>query len=252
MRYELLGPLRIVNDDGVHRINAPKVETLLAALLVRANRAVTSEELTAEIWGASPPRRSRAALHVYISQLRKTFVRPDADEAVIRTSSSGYVLDLADAELDVVELQRLHARGRAAAGRPEEALRHFTSAAELFRGPVLAGSRDGLIVSAFGRWADETRLECQESIARLSLLTGRHREVIGDLANWVDENPLHETLREQLMLALHRSGRRADALEVFQSARKVLRDELGLEPGDSLRRLQSAILDPESALSVAG
>ncbi|WP_445548333.1 MULTISPECIES: AfsR/SARP family transcriptional regulator [unclassified Frankia] len=152
--------------------------------------------------------------------------------------------------MDVTELRQLHARGRAdMVGDPERALAGFTAAARLFRGPVLAGLRNGTIVSTFARWAEETRLECLESIARCALWTGRHREVVNDLTNWVDEHPFHETFREQLMLALHRSGRRAEALAQFRDARRVLREELGLEPGETMRRLHSAILNDEAVLN---
>ncbi|MEO3814002.1 AfsR/SARP family transcriptional regulator [Sphaerisporangium sp. B11E5] len=252
MRYELLGPLRIVGEQTLI-VTAPKVENLLAGLVIRANQPISTEELIDELWGNEPPRRARAALHVYISHLRKNYVQPAVDGAVIRTHVQGYLLEVDKTAVDVHHLQTLHAEGRRFLDtEPERALRAFTGAAALFRGPVLAGINNGLIVSTFARWAEEFRLECLEAIAHCSLRVGRHRELIGDLSGWVDEYPLNESLREQLMLALYRAGRRAEALEVFQSGRQVLREELGLDPRVTMRRLQFAILESNADLAIAG
>ncbi|WP_236792321.1 AfsR/SARP family transcriptional regulator [Amycolatopsis sp. GM8] len=246
MRYQLLGPLQVVEGGEIRTVGAPKIETLFAVLLIRANQTVSSDELIGEIWGDNPPRRVRAGLHVYVSQLRKGFARPDAGGAVIETQANGYLLRVDESLVDLFELRALHARGRELLpSSPERALACFTAATKLFRGPVLARIRDRAIVSTFSRMVEAVRLECLESIARCSLQTGRHRELVSDLSGWIDEHPLHEAFREQLMLALHRSGRRADALAAYHSARKVLREELGLEPGLTMRRLQTAILDSE-------
>ena len=246
MRFQLLGPLRIVGDSAM-TISAPKVETLLATLLIRANQVVSAEELIDEVWGGHPPKRGRDALHVYISQLRKRFLGNS-----LQTHGQGYLLHVEAAAIDVTELHAAYAHGQAArAADPRAALGHYTRAARLFRGPVLGGICNGHIVGAFARWAEEIRLDCLESIANCSLQVGRHRELIGDLAGWVDEYPMHEVFREHLMLALHRAGRRAEALEVFQSGRRVLRDELGLEPRESMRRLQTAILNADLDCSLA-
>ncbi|PPK71426.1 AfsR/SARP family transcriptional regulator [Actinokineospora auranticolor] len=252
MRYLLLGPLQIAGETTL-TITAPKIETLFATLLIRANRAVSTDELIGELWGEQPPRRVRSALHVYVSQIRKRFTADEPGAAVLRTHGQGYLLEVDESRLDVTDLQREHALGQSLVDRdPHAALAAFTRAAALFRGPVLGHIRNGLVVGGFGRWADELRLECLEAVARGSLVTGRHREVIGDLAKWAEEYPLHEAFREQLMVALYRSGRRAEALAVFQSARRVLREELGLEPRESMRRLQSHILGADRDLSLAG
>jgi DNA-binding SARP family transcriptional activator len=252
MRYELLGPLRLVDEETL-RVAAPKVENLLATLLIRANQPISTDELINELWGNEPPRRARAALHVYVSHLRKNYVQPAVDGAVIHTHAHGYLLEVDKASVDVHHLQALHAEGRSVLdAEPERALNAFTAAANLFRGPVLAGVNNGLIVGTFARWAEELRLECLEAIAHCSLRVGRHREVVGDLSRWVDEYPLNENLREQLMLALYRCGRRAEALEVFQSARQVLREELGLDPRVTMRRLQFAILESDADFAIAG
>lgn len=251
-RYELLGPLQI-RSNKAHRISAPKVEVLLAALLIKANLPVSAEELMGEIWGDDRPTRVRSGLHVYVSQLRKICAGPEGQGATIDTHAYGYVLRLDESRTDVYDLQRLHTRGRAVlVDDPDQAYACFTAAADLFRGPVLAGMRNGSIVSTFVRWAEEMRLECLESIARCSLRTGRHRELVCDLTNWIDEHPFHEAFRELLMTALHLSGRRAEALREFQRARRLMQEELGLEPSATMRRLQSAILNDRQDLAVAG
>ncbi|GLZ40830.1 hypothetical protein Acsp05_44540 [Actinokineospora sp. NBRC 105648] len=248
----MLGPLQVVGDTTM-TITAPKIEALLATLLIRANQVVPADELITELWGEHPPRRVRAALHVYVSRLRKRFDGIGVDPAVLRTHGQGYVMAVEPSQVDVAALQAAHAEGRVLLDAdPLAALGALSRAAGLFRGPVLAGIRNGLIVGGFARWAEEVRLRCLESIAWCSLETGRHREVIEDLAQWVDEYPLHEAFREQLMLALHRSGRRAEALAVFHTARRVLREELGLEPRETMRRLQSAILNADRGYSLAG
>ncbi|MCD0451641.1 AfsR/SARP family transcriptional regulator [Actinocorallia sp. API 0066] len=249
MEFQLLGPLRLAGTQP-RTISAPKVEALLATLLIRANQPVSTDELIDELWPDAPPRRARAALHVYISQLRRNVLTGDG--ARIHTHAQRYLLTVEESEVDAHHLQQLHGEGTAALrDDPERALAALTGAAALFRGPVLAGVPQGLIVGTFARWAEEIRLECLEGIAQCSLRTGRHRELIRDLSRWVEEHPLNETFREQLMLALHRSGRRAEALEVFQSARRVLRDELGLDPRHTMRRLQSAIIEADPELLAA-
>jgi DNA-binding SARP family transcriptional activator len=243
MRFELLGPLRIV-DHGIHTISAPKMATFLAAMLIRADRPVSTDDLKAELWGEESPRNANASLHVYVSRLRKNFFRSELDGPSIETQVQGYMLRTGSAAIDSAQLQDLYRQGRSLmATRPDRALEHFEEAVRSFRGPVLQGIGTGAIVGAFVRWVEEVRLECIEAIAWCSLRAGRHREVIGDLSRWSDEFPLNETLRENLMLALHRCGRRAEALDVFHDTRKILREELGLDPRHSMRQLQSAILD---------
>jgi DNA-binding SARP family transcriptional activator len=251
MRFLLLGPLQLAGDASI-TINAPKVETLLATLLVRANQVVPADELISELWGEHPPRRVRAAIHVYVSQIRKILGQDPDGSAVLQTRSQGYQLMTDPAVIDVTDLRTLYVHGLGLeSDDPAAALAVFTRATALFRGPILGGIRNGIIVGGFGRWADELRLECLEAIARCSLAAGRHRDLISELGRWAEEYPLHEAFHEQLMLALHRSGRRAEALAVFQLARRALREELGLEPRDSMRRLQTAILN-DRVLSPAG
>ncbi len=249
MRYELLGPLRVSDGRGYHFLSAPKMETTLAILLVRAERVTTKDQLVTELWGESPPPRASAALHVYISQLRKFL---GSGEAIV-TRPSGYVLRLRDAEYDVDDFQRAVAHGRLLlqTGRYEEALAQFEEALRLVRGPVLDQAPEGPVLAAFAAWAEEERLDCLELSIEARTALGRHREVIGPLNGLVTQYPLRESFYRHLMLALYRSERRADALGVYRTAQRVLQAELGVRPCQALRRLHHAILTSDAPIDLA-
>jgi DNA-binding SARP family transcriptional activator len=244
MRYEILCPLRVVDGTDIATLSARKIEVLLAALVVRADNAVSSEELMKEIWGTRAPRQAVAALHVYVSQLRKFLRRPGRSESPIVTGRSGYMLRLGSDSLDFHDFQRLVRQGQDAqrAGRVEEACEAYEEGLALWRGPVLEDLRDGPIVNGFVCWAEQARLECVESFVDAGLELGRHRELVSYLYARIEELPLHEAFYRQLMLALYRSGCRADALNAYQSARTVLSEELGLEPSAALRRMHHDVL----------
>lgn len=250
VRFEVIGPLRVVNGDETVTVRARKMEILLATLLIRAGQVVSLDQLVTEIWDHNPPRRATAALYVYISQLRKLLGTPGRTESPIMTRAPGYVLSPGEDELDLEILQRLVNKGRDAAreGRHPDAAAAFGDALGLWRGPVLSELRDGPIVTGFVTWLEEVRLECTEKMVEANLALGRHHELIGFLYTQVAEHPLQEALYRQLMQALYRSERRADALGVYATARKVLQSELGLEPGRALRDLQRSILLADEAL----
>jgi SARP family transcriptional regulator, regulator of embCAB operon len=257
MRYEILGPIRVVDGPSIKSISARKIEVLLATLLVRSGQAVSSKELMTEIWGEHTPGQANAGLHVYVSQLRKFLRRADVPASPIVTVRTGYLLDLGTDELDFHVFQRLMRQGQLQrkARCIEEACDAFEQAIGLWRGPVLDDLRDGPVLNGFVCWAEQARLECVEELVDSALRLGRHREFVSYLYVQTEEHPLHEAFYRQLMLALYRSGCRADALRVYQSARTVLKDELGLEPPGSLRHLHHAILvddpqlEPASALT---
>ncbi|MFB6889761.1 BTAD domain-containing putative transcriptional regulator [Kitasatospora sp. NPDC056327] len=244
MKYELLGTLRVVDGERHSFISAQKVEVLLAALLINADHVVTADQLMAEIWGENLPRRASAGLHVYISEVRKFLARPDRAEGPIVTRSPGYMLrrgcDVLDSQrfLELADLGRRRLRDRSF----EEAIDCFEQALALWRGPVLGDIGQGPILRGFATRMTEQRMDCMEMLVDTQLQFGRHRELVGLLYTLTAENPLRETFHRQLMLALYRSERRADALKVYQSARQTLIDELGLEPCTPLQELHRAIL----------
>jgi DNA-binding SARP family transcriptional activator len=240
-----LGPLRVVCEDGeIATIGAQKIETLLAALLIRADQVVATDQLMTEIWNDRVPRRATAGIHVYVSQLRKFLTRCGGPGGRVVTRPPGYVLHSGDDELDyrsfveLVDWGRDHARE----SRYEQASKCFENALAMWRGPALGDLSHGPIVDGFVTWLTETRLECTEMLIDAQLELGRHRELVGRLYSLTAEHPLRESFVRQLMLALYRSERQADALEVYRSVRRTIREELGLEPCRALQELQQGIL----------
>lgn len=250
MRYEILGPLRVTDSGRSRSLRARKVEIVFAALLIRADRVVTASELMTELWGERLPRRAAAGVHVYISELRKFLNCPARPENPVITKAPGYMLRMGCDELDCHAFLRLMnvGRGHVRELRYEEAADCFEEGLALWRDPVLRDLGNGPILSGFMTWLAEERLECIEMLMNVKLSLGCHREVVGRLYSVTSEYPLHEAFYRQLMLALYRSDRQADALAVYQSARNLLRDELGLEPCQALQDVQRAILAGDELL----
>ncbi|GFE13627.1 SARP family transcriptional regulator [Streptomyces glebosus] len=253
MRYELLGSLRVVRGDSCHTLSARKKEALLAALVIRSGQVLSVDQLVDELWVDNPPCRATAALHVYISQLR-SFLGPRGRRNPIVTRSPGYLLELGSDELDFHVFQQFFREGRnlVRVQDHEGAVVRFEAALGQWRGSPLSGVGEGRIVSGFVTWLEELRLECVEMMVASSLALGRDHELIGFLYSLVSEHPLHEAFYESLMTALHRTGRRADALLIYQRARDALRRDLGLEPCRRLRELHQAILSDDDGLVLAG
>lgn len=252
MNYEILGEIRVIGGAGIFVPRAGKVEALLAILLVRANQVVTTDQLVAEIWGETPPNRANAALYVYVSQLRKLLRESETEDSPIITRPRGYVLRVDAKEFDAEKFDQLYQQGRnlhrarcidAAADTLKDALR-------LWRGPAFGGLIEIPIVNAYSTLLEESRLECLELLMETELLIGRHREIIRQLSALTNEHTLRETLYRYLMVALHRCGRRAEALEVFVIARKRLNEQLGVEPCRSLRELHQNILADKVCVAV--
>lgn len=246
VRYELLGQLRVVDVKGSYSLSSQRMEVLLATLVIMPGRVVSMDQLITEIWPSDPPRRAVASLHVYVSQLRKFLARLGGSNPIV-TRAPGYLFQPDDAETDLDDFQDLVTEGR-------EHIRHdrhvaavtcLQSALRLWRGTPFSDLREGSIIRSFGEWLDQVRLECVKMLIASSLQLGRHGEVSPFLYSLVAEHPLHETFYHQLMTALYHSGRRAEALKVYQMARNTLRDELGLEPCLALRELQHSILTAE-------
>jgi DNA-binding SARP family transcriptional activator len=234
MEFRILGPLEVLRDGARVDLGGAKQHALLACLLLDANRVVSTERLIDALWEESPPEQARKALQVYVSQLRKAL-----GQGRILTRNPGYLLRLEDGELDLERFRRLREKGELA------------QALALYRGPPLADFEGERFAESEIARLQELRLATSEDRIEADLAAGRHAALVGELESLVVEHPLRERLRGQLMLALYRSGRQAEALEAFQSARRALVDELGIEPSRGLRDLQHAILEQEPALEPA-
>jgi DNA-binding SARP family transcriptional activator len=246
MEYRILGPLEISDDGRELELGSGKQRALLAILLLHANEIVSADRLIDELWGEQPPATAAKTLQVHVSRLRKTL----GPEAGLRHRAGGYVLDLRPGELDLERFERLAEEGRRAlagddAGRAQGLLRE---ALLLWRGPPLAEFAFESFAQRQIARLEELRLAALEQRMEADLVRGRHAELVGELEALVAEHPLRERLRSQLMLALYRSGRQAEALEAYQEARRVFVEELGIEPDRSLRELEKAILQQDRGL----
>ena len=236
MDFRILGPLEVEADAQVLPIGSRQPRALLTILLLDANRVVSRDRLMEALWGDEPPERATNALQVYVSQLRKAL---GAD--VIGTQPRGYVVHVANGELDLERFESFVAESRRS--EPAAAARLLREALSLWRGEPLADLADVRYVEGDRRRLEELRLGAFEARAEADLALGRHAELVPELESLVRKHPLRERLRAQLMLALYRCGRQAGALEVYRSGRRLLNEELGLEPDDELQRLERAILN---------
>ncbi|WP_249227152.1 AfsR/SARP family transcriptional regulator [Kutzneria sp. CA-103260] len=204
-----------------------------------------------EIWGGCPPRSAHAALHVYVSQLRKFLGRRGVRGPIV-TRAPGYALALGGDTLDVRAFQALMDRGRRQlrAGQHEVAAETLQRALDHWRGGALFSQCDGPILTSFGAWLEEARLECVELLIESKMAMGRYRELVGFLTGLIDEYPLREGFYRLLMTVLCRCERRADAVRVFRSACRTLNDELGLEPGRALREAHQVALAADDLSTV--
>ncbi len=246
LRFGLLGPLAIWRDDAPVPLAGARRRALLALLVLRARERVTSDRLAEELWSGRPPPTARTALQMHIRAIRQA-IGPDLP---LRTVPGGYVLDVAPEACDVTEFERGAAAGAAAlrAGDPPVARRELTTALGLWRGPALAELSDEPFARPEATRLEELRLSALEARIEADLALGRHAELPGELGPLVAEHPYRERLRSQLMLALYRAGRQADALAEYQRARDTLVGELGLDPSEALQQLQRAILAHDPAL----
>lgn len=231
MEFLILGPLEVLDGGRAVPLPAGKPITLLRALLLSPNRVVSADELIDELWGDDPPDTATKALQGHVSQLRKAL---GADRLV--TKPPGYSLRVENGELDLERFEQLvrDGRERLAAGDAKAASRELESALALWHGPA-----PGL---------EERRLSALEDRIDSDLALLRHSQVVAELETLVAQHPLRERPRGQLMLALYRSGRQADALEEYRRTRETLSGELGIEPSEELQELHRAILRHEPEL----
>jgi DNA-binding SARP family transcriptional activator len=243
--FRILGPLEVADSGRLLVVGPLKERALLALLLLRANEVVSRDRLIDELWGEEPPASAVTVLQTYVSHLRK--VLPSGR---LTTRPPGYVIAAGKDELDLRRFERLVAQGEAAldGGDVRTAADTFGEALGLWRGAALADFAYEPFAQPAIRRLEELRLAALERRIEADLALGGHSAAVAELDALVREHPLRERFRSQLMLALYRSGRQAEALEAYQDARRTLVDELGLDPGSALQELEGAILQHDPAL----
>jgi SARP family transcriptional regulator, regulator of embCAB operon len=259
LAFGVLGPLEVMRGAESLTPSAPKQRALLALLLLNANNVVSTDRLIDDLWGEEPPVTAQAALQVHVSHLRR-LLEPGSGKGgphdTLVTRPPGYVLTISPEQLDLHRFERLTAEGATALaeGRAEAAAALLRDALALWRGPALADVLFEPFAEVPAARLEELRLGALERRLDADLARGRHAEVVGELQELCTEHPLREGCAVQLMLALYRSGRQAEALEAYQRARTTLVEELGIEPGPALQRVERDILtqDPGIDLEARG
>ncbi|MCB1018102.1 MAG: winged helix-turn-helix domain-containing protein, partial [Acidimicrobiales bacterium] len=246
MEVAILGPLLLDREGGRIEIATPKERALLELLAARVGSLVGVGTLIEALWGEAPPASAIRTRHSHVSRLRRSL-----PAGVIATVPGGYRLDLPAEGVDAERLARLVASGRQAlaGGDPRAARRHLREGLDLWRGDPLPDLVDTPLRSGLVARMEELRRSAEELRVDAELTLGRHAEVVGDVEVLVAEQPLREHRWAQLALALHRAGRRAEALDALQRARRRLREEHGLDPGAELRELEARVLRDDPALA---
>ena len=245
LEFRILGPLEVVDGEEVLHLGGQKQRALLALLLLDPNRVVSTDRIVDALWGEQPPRTAATSLQNFVSQLRKLL----GSETLV-TKPPGYQLRLTGGQLDLERFRRLvdEARGEP----PEERSERLRRALALWRGPPLADlGFESFAQSEIVR-LQELRLAVVEDRVEAELEAGRHAELAGELETLAEEHPLRERLRAQLMLALYRAGRQAEALQIYHDTRRVLVEELGIDPSPSLQQLHGSILRQDPGLEAGG
>jgi predicted ATPase/DNA-binding SARP family transcriptional activator len=248
MRFGILGPLEVADEAGRGLVLGGRTQrSVLAILLLHANEVVARDRLMEELWSGQPPASAATSLHAHISRLRRAL---GGDRRIV-TAGGGYVIRVEDGELDRDRFERLVQEGVEAISRGdwELACGRLREALSLWRGPPLSDFRYDSFAQAEIARLEELHVGAIERRIEAELALGRDAQVIGDLERLVREHPYRERLRGQLMLALYRTGRQADALAAYQAARRTLVEELGIEPSAELRELEQEILRHDPSLS---
>jgi YVTN family beta-propeller protein len=263
MDYLLLGSLEVSNGDRTVRLGGDKQRALLAVLLLHANEVVSADRLIDDLWGERLPPAALKALQAHVSRLRKALGTngdrlpdetgdrsPGVSGGVLVTYGHGYVLRVEPGELDLDRFRALLEEGREAlaAAEPERAAAILRAGLALWRGPPLADFTYEPFAQGVIAQLQELHLGAVEERVEADLALGRHHDLVGELTALVERNPLRERLRAQLMLALYRRGRQAEALAVYQEFRRALSEQLGLDPGPGLQQLEVAILNRDGSL----
>src|SRR5262245_14701941 len=252
MEFRILGTLEVVADDQHLELGGARQRALLAMLLIRANEVVSADRLIDELWHQSPPEGATNALHASVSRLRRVLrpVLSSDSSAALRTTPPGYVLEVAPSTIDAQRFERLAIEGRRslANGEPATAAARLAEALALWRGPALAD----FVYEPFAQEAiarlEELRLTATEERIEAELACGGDAELVAELESLVAAQPFRERLRAQLMVALYRSGRQSEALEVYREGRRTLAEELGIVPTPQLKELEAGILRQDASL----
>jgi DNA-binding SARP family transcriptional activator/streptogramin lyase len=249
VQLRILGPFEVCDDSGEPvKLPAGHERALLAVLALRRGEVVSTDGLVDALWGEQPPPTAAKALQGYVSHLRR-ILESAGETGVLVTQPPGYLLRLADEAVDARRFEVLAAQGwRQLDDDPAGAVATFEAALALWHGPALGEFAFSDFAQREIHRLDELRLETIEGRLEGQLRLGRHGAVVAELEARVDEHPLRERLRGQLMLALYRCGRQAEALEVYRDGRRRLANDLGLEPGSELQRLERQILEQDPAL----
>jgi DNA-binding SARP family transcriptional activator/tetratricopeptide (TPR) repeat protein len=241
----ILGPLSVSREGGSLNLGGHRQKVLICLLLLHANQVVSTDRIIDVLWGEAAPATARKALQVQVSRLRQIL-----GPGVLETRAPGYLIRVQGGELDVERFERLVAQGKHAlangdAGRAAALLR---TALALWRGPALADVTNEPFAQAEAGQLEELRLSCLEERIEADLALGRHADLVGELEVLTDRHPYRERLSGRLMVALYRSGRQAEALDVYRRTRDRLIDDLGIEPGPELRSLASRVLNQDPRL----
>ncbi|MGW4500147.1 AfsR/SARP family transcriptional regulator [Micromonospora sp. NPDC004336] len=246
MRFQLLGPLAIEANGRPLHLYGKRPRAVLALMLLNQGALVPVDRIIDAIWGDAPPRTVRTQVHAQISVIRRCLIALPGVE--IRTHSTGYLLRTDPDAIDVAVFRQLARRGGtlAALGQPVAAAEAYRAALGLHVGPPL-GDVDAPFARAEAARLAEERLAVLAELTGLDLRAGRHHELIPALTTLVEQHPLHEPLWRHLLVALHRAGRRSEAVTCYHRARALLRDELGLDPGPELSAAYRALLGDDPA-----
>ncbi len=247
----MLGPLEVVRGSEGVELGSTKQRAVLTALILHANQVVSADALIEAVWGGSPPASAAHALQVYVSEIRR---RLGSDEAtgLLLTRAPGYLLRVGPDQLDSDRFENMVAEGRAhlASGSPSNAARLLHEALALWRGPALVGLPPSDVADREAARLEEVRLAAVEDRIEADLALGLHTDLVAELRSLVAAHPFRERAWGQLMLALYRSGRQGHALEAYRALRRVLDDELGVEPSPAVEELHGGILRQESQLDL--
>lgn len=248
----MLGPLEVRDQGKLVDLGPPRIRVMCAILLVRPGDLVAIDRFVDELWPEHPPQDARALVRSYVSRLRRALRSGASGEGRLVTRKPGYLLRVEDQELDLQRFERLVADARVAhqAGEPHTAVDLFRQAHGLWRGEPFADVPRTASVAAAVTWLTEQQLASREEWFDAALTAGQTVDVVNELTEFAAAHPLRERPAGQLMVALYRSGRQAEALEQYQRIQRVLAEEVGVDPGVELRRLHQRILNADSALTL--